>query len=133
MRITLALLATVVTLSTASLALADGGRKDRHAAKAKNEKKPHKPMKAAKFHELVERKLQRAEQRMEHALKKRNVPAGTAAAIRSDFASAAAQVRQAAASAEADGTVTPAEAKAVRELAAKLKRELFAKYGAAQS
>ncbi len=87
------------------------------------------PMDGKRFLELVDRRLQRFEQRIDARLKKHKLPAELEREIRAELARGEAQVRAAANKASADGKVTKNEAWDVRELALELREQARAKYG----
>ena len=89
---------------------------------------PQFPVEAKKFQEMVEARIAKAREHMESALGKHNVPEPIRAMIRKDFEAGAAEIREAAKKAAADGSVTKEEAKEVRELSRDLKREAREKY-----
>lgn len=123
----------------ASPALADRGNSDapRHGkehGKRGHGKRDHGdfdkqfPMKADAFRELVERRLAKAEERVNKILEAREVPEAIRALVKKDLADGAALVRALAAKVTADGTVTKEEGREVRELAKDLKQKARAKY-----
>ncbi len=105
---------------------------ERVAKKAKGEKgdkAKHFPMTAAKFAELVEKRITKSKERLGERLDEANVPADKRKAIMADFDAGATKVRAAAQAAGKDGTVTAEEAKGVRELAKDLRKDARKKHG----
>lgn len=94
----------LAVLTFGSLALADG-----------NKPKPSYPMPAAEFQQRVDARLAKQRAHMEEHIKKENLSADKAKEKRDAFDARAAKIEAAAKQAEADGTVTADEAKAVHE------------------
>ena len=94
---------------------------DRNGEHAEHEK--HFPMKADRFREHLEKRIAKAKAHLEKQLDAHKVDAAMRTRIEKEFDAGAAQVRAAAAKAEADGTVTADEAKDVRDLAKRLRKE----------
>ncbi len=103
--------ATLALLAVALPAAADEGRRGDQGTF---------PMPASEFSQRVEARLNRAHERLEARLAKKNPPAEKAAAMRQRFETNAATIRAEAQKAEADGTVTQEEADHVREVARSL-------------
>lgn len=99
-------------------------------AEAKGKKGKRFPIEAAKFQKSVEKRLDKARQKLERAMEKRGVPEATRAQVRKELEAGAVMVRAAAQRAGADGTVTAEEAKQVRDLAKNLKKTAREKLGA---
>ncbi len=115
-----------------AVALAHGHDKgDRGGLVEQGKGKEHArfPMKAEEFKQLVEARIRKAFEHLDRILDKRQVPEAIKAQVKKDFDAGAAQVRAAATKAGADGTVTKAEAKDVRELAKDLRDKAREKYG----
>jgi len=87
------------------------------------------PIEAAKFDEIVEKRITAARAHMEEMLANHPVPEAMKAQIRKDFEAGAVAIRAAAKEAGKDGKVTRDEAKDVRKLAKDLKEEAREKYG----
>jgi NhaP-type Na+/H+ and K+/H+ antiporter len=100
-------------------------RKDGSSEKAKERKvdRAKFPMPAAKFKEMIEKRISKAQERITKGLEKRNVPEATRKEALARFEKGATQVRTAADAAAKDGTVTLEEAKSVRELAKSLQKD----------
>jgi len=90
-------------LTTGSFALADG------------KSKPSFPMPAAEFQQRVDARIAKQRAHVEEHIKAKNLDAAKAKEKREAFEARVAKIQAAAKSAEADGTVTADEAKAVRE------------------
>jgi hypothetical protein len=86
------------------------------------------PMKADVFRDIVEKRINKAREKLDRVLDKRDLPPGIEAQIKKDFDAGVVKVRAAADKAAADGTVTKEEARAVRDLAQELRREAREKY-----
>ena len=97
----------------------------------KDRERPQFPLEAAKFQQIVDKRIGRARTRMEKAMEKHNVPDALKVQIRKEFDAGAAQVQAAAKRVSADGTVTKEEAKEVRDLAKDLKQKARGKLGRA--
>jgi Spy/CpxP family protein refolding chaperone len=87
------------------------------------------PMKADAFREIVDRRLAKAESRMDKMFEAHKVPEAVRALVKKDFADGATLVRALAAKVSTDGTVTRDEGHEVRKLAMDLKQQAKAKYG----
>ena len=87
------------------------------------------PMDGKRFLEIVDKRLQRFDHRIDKRLRKHKLPAELEREIRAELARGEAQVRAAAQKASADGKVTKDEAWEVRELALELREQGRAKYG----
>lgn len=90
--------------------------------------RPQLPMDAKKFQELVEKRIAKAREHLEGAMERHSVPEPIRAQVRKEFDAGAAEIREAAKRAGADGTVTKEEAKEVRELSRELRREAREKF-----
>ena len=86
------------------------------------------PMKAESFNKRIEKRIAHMREQLTRALAAHKVPEATQAQIKKDFEDGATAVRAAASRAGADGTVTQAEAKEVRDLAKDMKRKAREKY-----
>ncbi|MCC6557091.1 MAG: hypothetical protein IT372_29415 [Polyangiaceae bacterium] len=102
-----------------------------HGKDHEKKDRPQFPLEAAKFQQIVDKRIGHARKRMERAMEKRNAPDALRAQIRKEFDAGAAQVQAAAKRVGADGTVTKEEAKEVRDLVKSLKRKAREKYGRA--
>jgi len=98
-------------------------------ANAEGRRERRFPMEGKRFLELVNKRLQGFEQRLDERLKKHKLPAALEREIRAEAARSEAQVREAARKAAADSKVTKDEAWEVRELALELREQARAKYG----
>ncbi|MCC6552893.1 MAG: hypothetical protein IT372_07715, partial [Polyangiaceae bacterium] len=99
------------------------GKGQRRDHDKKDRERPQFPLEAAKFQQIVDKRIAKAREHMERALDKHNVPDLLKAQIRKEFDAGAAQIQAAAKRVEADGTVTKEEAKEVRDLVKSLKRK----------
>ena len=91
-----------------------------HKAEAKDGKK-HFPMAAAQFEKHMDKRIEKAREKLEKRMGKRNVPETKRAEMRKRFEESASALRAAAKRAGADGQVTVEEAKEVRERARELR------------
>jgi hypothetical protein len=112
----------------------DGPRGPEQYEKAKrgNKAKRNKrrfPMKGERFVSIINKRVKKMAARIDRRLDKRNVPPELQAKIKADFAKASSQIQGAAAQAASDGTVTKQEAKKVRQLAKKMRKQARQKYG----
>jgi hypothetical protein len=101
-----------------------------HASKGEKAKRGNRqfPVKTDEFKQMVEKRIARARERLDHALTEHQVPAAIQSQIKKEFESGANAVRAAAARVGADGTVTKDEAKEVKHLATELKRKAREKF-----
>lgn len=97
------------------------------AGEAKQGKR-HFPMTAESFNKRIEARITHMRERLTQMLAARKVPEAKQAEIKKDFEAGATAIRAAASRAGADGSVTKAEAKEVRDLAKDLKRKAREKY-----
>ena len=99
----------------------------RAQAGAKDEGKPREgkrfPVPAEKFQKHVEKRIEKAREKLEAHMKEKNLADDKRAAIRKEFESGVVEVRAAAKRVGQDGTVTKEEAKEVRDLAKSLRHK----------
>ncbi|EYF07236.1 hypothetical protein [Chondromyces apiculatus] len=133
----LAVALTFAVAAAPAVAMAEGksapaGEKGGEHGKHKGDRKREEiqfPVTAQKFQEMVEKRLTKSRDRLNHMMEKRNVPEATRAQVRKELDAGAAAIREAAKKAGADGTVTREEAKQVKDLAKDLKNKAKAKLG----
>jgi hypothetical protein len=120
----------LVAIPSAALACDDHENTSGHASKDEKAKRhDHKfPVKTDEFKQMVEKRIAHARERLQGALAAHSVPEGIQAQIKKEFEDGANVVRAAAARVGADGTVTKDEAKEVKQLARKLKRQAREKF-----
>ncbi|AKT43786.1 hypothetical protein [Chondromyces crocatus] len=133
-------IAAALTLAVAAVptvALAEGrpapteGKRAEHGKHKREGRKEQMqfPVSAQKFQEMVEKRLTRSRERVNHMMEKRNVPEATRAQIRKDLDAGASAVREAAKRVGADGVVTKEEAQQVRQLTKEMKKKAKEKLG----
>ncbi len=128
----LALVFAVSALPATALAAGPEGTQDAVERGAKGKRSEGKgkreahqfPMKGADFITRVDARIAKVHTKAQEKLAKRPLPEATKKAVLADVDAGAAKVKAAAHQAAADGTVTREEAKALRDLAHDVKKEI---------
>lgn len=134
--IRIAAIAAIVAFAAPAIALAAPDKPlPAEASKGKGLKKGHEkgkrgergerpsfPMEASKFMTHIEKRIERVESRVEKRLERSKMTDAEKNEVRAKVAAGTSKLRSAAQKAAADGTVTEAEAKAVREVAHEMRK-----------
>jgi len=121
---TLAVAMTLALVAAPAVAIAGEGRAPAGAKDdAKHRGEKHFPLPADKFQKHVEKRIEKAREKLEARMKEKNLAEDKRAAIRKEFEATATEVRAAVKRVGQDGTVTKEEAQQVRELAKSLRHK----------
>jgi hypothetical protein len=96
------------------------GEKNADGNKAKVHQEKKGPMTAEKFNEVVEKRIAKVTERVDHRLAKAKIDDAKRAEVKKDLENGVKEIREAAKKAEADGVVTREEAKDVHAAARRM-------------